>query len=409
MDEYILLSDTGERSGKISLLCLFTFIYFCRYSFLSFAKSFHISTALVGGLTLILFAVPLFMYTFSDIRHVCIDGILIIGLSYIFFTVTLRVHPEYIDRYLDLYHDGRFSMNMVFSYGAGIYTYYLVRLFSRDGKKLYSLFGQIAYVIVCFDIWIIFFNRTEEYKMGFGYQMEMAALLFLCEYFRESGKLRHCIFSFLCIAAGVLYGSRACILGYVMFILVFAVWRKKTSARPFSIILLGILAVVVSNIQIVMQMVYMFFLRLGLHSRTLYYMAMGNILVADDTARQEKIWPVLIDELRRLPFFKMLGAYGDRTLLAEKWPYAHNFVLEILLTFGKALGGLILIWIVVMFIKTVLYNKDESGLLTIVFGCFSLCKLSVSNTFWQEPYFWAFLAMLVNCAMIRRRRKCAKA
>jgi hypothetical protein len=25
-----------------------------------------------------------------------------------------------------------------------------------------------------------------------------------------------------------------------------------------------------------------------------------------------------------------------------------------------------------------------------------------SSTFWQEPYFWAFIAMLVNCSLQRR-------
>ena len=185
LDEYIIISDTGSRNEKISLMCLFTFIYFSRYSLLSFARSFSVSTALVGGLTLLLFAVSLILYTAGGLDHISFDGIVLIACAWLFFAVTLRLHPEYQARYLDVLHEGRFGAKAVFTYGAGIYTYYLVRLFRRDGSKLYRVFRVIAYVILLFDIWSMFFNRTEEYKMGFGYQMEMAAILFLCMYFFE--------------------------------------------------------------------------------------------------------------------------------------------------------------------------------------------------------------------------------
>ena len=70
LDEYIIISDTGSRNEKISLMCLFTFIYFSRYSLLSFARSFSVSTALVGGLTLLLFAVSLILYTAGGLDHI---------------------------------------------------------------------------------------------------------------------------------------------------------------------------------------------------------------------------------------------------------------------------------------------------------------------------------------------------
>ena len=402
LDEYIIISDTGSRNEKISLMCLFTFIYFSRYSLLSFARSFSVSTALVGGLTLLLFAVSLILYTAGGLDHISFDGIVLIACAWLFFAVTLRLHPEYQARFADVLHEGRFGAKAVFTYGAGIYTYYLVRLFRQDGRKLYRVFRVIAYVILLFDIWSMFFNRTEEYKMGFGYQMEMAAILFLCMYFYEDRNRWKLILSLFCILAGVLYGSRACIIGYAVFVVLYFIWDTEFDARQFYVMALAILAILVSTSQPVMQMIYYFFSSLGLHSRTLYYVAGGDIL-AVDTARQDKIWPVLWENLKGLPFFKMLGAYGDRYLLQSKWPYAHNFVLEILLTFGKFLGGLFLIWMLVQFVKVILYHKDENGLLTIAFGSFALCRLMFSSSFWQEPYFWAFLAMLVNCGLQRRR------
>ena len=91
LDEYIIISDTGSRNEKISLMCLFTFIYFSRYSLLSFARSFSVSTALVGGLTLLLFAVSLILYTAGGLDHISFDGIVLIACAWLFFAVTLRL------------------------------------------------------------------------------------------------------------------------------------------------------------------------------------------------------------------------------------------------------------------------------------------------------------------------------
>ena len=93
----------------------------------------------------------------------------------------------------------------------------------------------------------------------------------------------------------------------------------------------------------------------------------------------------------------MYGAYGDRYFLNPHYPYAHNIIYEILITFGKCLGGIILICIVFNFIKVCIKNKNQKGLMTLIFGSFSISRLLISSSFWIEPYFWAFLAIMVNC------------
>jgi hypothetical protein len=257
------------------------------------------------------------------------------------------------------------------------------------------------------NIWTILFNQSDDYSMDFGYQMEMAAILFMAVFLHEERRYLHLILSIICIAAGVLYGSRACIIGYAVFIIAYVIWRHKMTIRQFIILAIGATAVLLYLSRSAMMWIYRTFAAMGFRSRTLYLIASGDIMAAD-TARQDKIWPVLIEELQRISPFKIPGAYGGRYLLGSQWAYEHNIVLEMLLTFGIAIGSILLIWIIVSFLKVLVQEKSYAGLLTLAFGCFSICRLMLSNTFWQEAYFWAFIAMLVNCsgyAAARRRRQ----
>lgn len=87
------------------------------------------------------------------------------------------------------------------------------------------------------------------------------------------------------------------------------------------------------------------------------------------------------------------------------YPYAHNIVYEMLMTFGKFFGSIILIIIVIGFILACVRNRSYGGLMVLIFGSFSICRLMISSSFWNEPYFWAFLAAMINCGIIYRRNK----
>lgn len=402
-DKYI---DIALRIGKpcrISVICAIAFLYITRYSFLSFATSFSLSTALVGGGMMIMFFLFFAYFTLTARKNIPWDGVLLVLSAILFFVVTIRVHPEYQYRYDDAFHGGRFSASHVFTFGAGIYTYYIIRLFKNSGDKLYSLFSVIAYVILFFDIWAAFFRRSEEYSMGFGYQMEIAAIVFLANYLEEKKGKTKLLLSIICMGMGVLYGSRACVIGYVVFAILYLLWKRRFELKLFFLCFMGLIGAIAINIPKFMRFVYDMFSRLGFQSRTLYLLSKGDIM-ATDTSRQDIIWPAVIKQLKSRPWYSGMGAYGDRTLYSTYYGYSHNIVLEMLATFGILLGGLFLIWMIVQFCKTIIYNRDKNGLMTLIFGCFALGKLFFSNTFWQEPFFWMFLASLINCSYHRKKR-----
>ena len=391
-----------NKEINLSLLSLITILYMCKQSCTNFATAMGFSTSITAGIILIAFVLLFVIYFFTNLQEIRWDGVAILFLCAAFFFITIQIHPEYQARYEDIYNNGRFSAISVFGLGAGLYVYYLFRMYGEDTDAIYRSYKIVPYLIFFLNLPTLIV-KPGEYAMDFGYQMEMAAILFLAQYLYEgANKIGKLIFSLIAMSLGVLYGARASILGFLLFILLYLIWRKRITVGRILLLFVGILGVIVYNSQIIMMAIYNLFASFGLHSRTLYLIASGDIL-ASDYARQERIWPVLIELLQNSSLFKMYGAYGDRYYIDTYYPYAHNIVLEVLVTFGKFLGGIILLVILINFVITCKRDKGTAGLLTLAFGCFSICRLMVSSSFWEEPYFWAFLAMMVNCRYIYRK------
>ncbi len=401
MTDHYLKGKIGDNEIRISALCAMTYLYFCRYDLIAFARVFSITT-IVAAMCVAGFVVLFTIYTFTDKRNISWDGILIIALAAAFFIITYKLHPEYRYRYLDLEHNGRHSAKTVFSFGSPLFFYYLVRLFKNEEEKMFALLKAVAFSTMCLDIWTLFDRSSadKDYSMGFGYQMEMAAIIFLAVYLYEKKNL-YLVFSIAAMMLGVLYGSRACIIGYAVFVVLYFVWDNSITKQKGTIVVLGISAAVIYESKFVVKLIYDFFNSMGLYSRTLYYIARGDIL-EPDTARQDSIWPSMIVHIKELTPFKMYGAFGDRNLLEDRWVYPHNIFLEVMLTFGLILGSAFFIWMFWQFILVICKNKEIDGLFVIMFGSFSICRLFFSSTIWEEPHFWAFIAMLINCGYKRR-------
>ena len=398
----LLKFKIGRKEIIVSALNICTLTYFLRASLINFARAMSFSTSIVVAVVITICFSSLAYYLLIEEKKINWDGILVILLCFAFFQWTIRTHPEYQVRFDDIRHNGRFSMRSVFSFGAAIYCYFLIRLYKNKNENLYGIFRIFPYLLLFFNIWTMLFNRVDEYKIDFGYQMEMAAILFLAQYLFEKGNKHHLklVLSLLSILMGVLYGSRACIIGYIVFVILFFIWQHHITPRQLLLMFIGVLAAIMYSSNAVMMMIYRFFSSLGLHSRTLYYIALGNIL-AVDTARQDRIWPVLIEAIKNSSPFLIRGAYGGRYLLNEWWPYEHNIFLEILLTLGVFWGSCIILFIIWKTVRALNYDKDIGGLLLIVFLSFSVCKLFFSSSFWNEPYFWSYLAMMMNVSKKR--------
>lgn len=402
MDKEITIKINNKKLS-ISILSVIAFLYFSKPSFLNFSRVIGFSLPVTTKIILIPCLLLLIYYTAVKPRNICWDGIALILLALLFFYITIKLHPEYEDRYNDIYNNGRFSSSSVFKFGAGIYCYYIIRLFKFDSDKLYKLFSYLPFAILFLNIGRLIIHDAE-YRMDFGYQMEIVAMLFLLQYLNDENSHRTKLYcSIIIMFLGVIYGARASIIGYIIFILLFILWKKKVTARQFVLIVLGLLSACIYNSQSIMTYIYNWILNLGINSRTLYLIASGDIMSAD-TSRQDRIWPLLINYINELSFFNIPGAYTDRYLLPSYYPYAHNIFLEIIVTFGKCFGGILIISIILLAIIS-FKNKNKNGALVLVFGSFSISRLFFSSSIWIEPYFWAFLAIMINSILELNKEK----
>lgn len=387
-----------KSASALNLLCISTFLYLSRNPLLKLAEFLSIKSIaliLIWGLCILTFG----LYTLIS-NNVCIDGILLILANMLFFSITLLMHPEYQDRFDDIYHLGTYSAQSVFSLGAAIYCYYIFRLFENKEDEIYKVMKAVAFCTLLFEFLGLFISSNEKfiqnnYSMGIGYDYELAAMIFLVQFFYEKKAFMSLVFSIICEGLALLYGSRGSLVGFTVFLLVYYIWARKINYKNLFIFFLGIIIAIVISSPDIMYILYRMLESKGIYSRTIYrFVVSGD--VANETGRTKYIWPVLVEKLKSLNFFEMMGAYGDRSLIPTTQPYAHNFVLEILLTFGKALGSVILLWILISFFFVIIKDRSIGGLLTLAFICFALCRLFFSSSFWIETYFWAFIAMFVN-------------
>lgn len=376
-----------------------TFLFFTHTTLVNFFTIIGFSGILVAGALLLLQGAAFAAHLFTKKQLDTWDAVGLYVLIGLVFLATAITHPEYMP-YLDgTMSSGNYEvLDSVFRFGRGIYAYYIIRQYQYRSEELFRLLKAVA-ACLFLNIGSIFTMDTS-YSMGFGYHMEMTALIFLAEYVNISKEHRQqktivsLVLSFTAIILGILFGSRACVVGYALFILVTLFFKGKPNLRQITLAGLLMVAILIITSKPIMTAVYNTVEGLGFNSRTLYYISRGDLM--NDQARQTKIWPMLGEVIHNSSLFKMHGAYADRYYLTGRFVYAHNIVFEIILTFGKFLGSIIILLMVWGTVQVWRKNKNITGVITILFGLYSIAKLWFSSSFWYEPYFWAFLAMLVN-------------
>lgn len=408
MKSNIILS-INHRQVRVDFLLLLTVLFFSQNTIVKFLGEIGISTRIAGGFFLVLQGIFLFGYLLFSERRVPWDSIVLLLSIYTLFLLTYFIHPEYKPFLDGSASDGKYeAFSSVLRFGCPIYGYYIIRQFEEKEELLYEAIKYIGFILLI-NIWMIF-NRTSGYgyRMDFGYHMEMSAITFLSIYLYNIRKRKktsplYFILSVFAMTLGLLFGSRACVIGYVIFIAIMSFWNNKPSSRQVIIVCFLVAVFVVINSTTLLTAIYQFFKSIGFDSRTLSRFISGDI--STDNARENIIWPMLWERIQNSGFFEGHGAYADRYYLSGRYVYAHNVFIEILLTFGKVWGSLVIIYILISTFITYQKCKDISGLITMMFASFSLARLFFSSSFWYEPYFWAYLAMLKNTSIIRSQRK----
>ena len=133
---------------------------------------------------------------------------------------------------------------------------------------------------------------------------------------------------------------------------------------------------------------------LGMESRTL---EMLNSSELTSTSSRDDIYEMSIYFIQRTT--GVTGLFADRVMLRNysAWmAYPHNLVLELMIDFGIAIGGLISAYILGLFAIRLYKGNLEKKLIIGVVGTAILSRLMVSSSFMIEGPFYLMLGLFLN-------------
>lgn len=186
-------------------------------------------------------------------------------------------------------------------------------------------------------------------------------------------------------------GSRGALLGImVFFLLLLAVGCKRKDRRSISILFIALICLGLVFWKPVLTWVNGALNRMGSSSRTLQLLLDGNIL---EPSRRIILYKQMGTELIAHPL-AVRGVGGELPFITSV--YAHNFVFELLMDFGIALGGIAVLYILFQCGRTVweaVRQDDVFSMTKLIFFSVSVPLALVSGTIWAEVYLWCWLAL----------------
>ena len=239
-----------------------------------------------------------------------------------------------------------------------------------------------------------------EYSMGYSQALVFPTNVLISFYFKNDRKKLTKLVYLVLIATNVLsiivFGSRGAIVSIVFFTIVLFIksdnYDFNKNVQRIILILVSLLILFVLSKQI-LQFGIGILNKIGMSSRTLELLVSRGFLA--DNGRMD-IWRVIIDKIKDSPF-AIRGINADQLLQTGFYHnsnYAHNLFLELIYSFGILIGGILSVWFINKFIKTLRTNvqKDEEMIRCLFLSSvFPICIWS--GSLWTDMYCWVWLAI----------------
>lgn len=262
----------------------------------------------------------------------------------------------------------------------------IMMMFRYDPEKLLEYCYKLA--IVNFVVLLPNPFLGGYRYMRFGYGMILTTV-FIMQYIPKLvGKKRIVALAviFISLAEVFLYGSRGCIVVFIMFFGLYSILiHREKKARNISLIVVAIILYL--NIGKLIDIAYTLSLRIGIGSYSIakYRMQLANGWAYASSGR-DRIYQDSLELIRQHPFF------GNTIKSIGEDDYVHNLFLQVAQDFGiPIMLILILLLIVVVFKiadKKIEYNNRV--LLCCLFSI-SIGRLMFSSTLYKRPEFWLLL------------------
>lgn len=225
--------------------------------------------------------------------------------------------------------------------------------------------------------------------VGLGISASMWVPILIQHAFLSSGKARtvHIIGSTISIVFVAVYGNRGSLVAILVYVLY--CYMKYTNAKRKMLIalLIGLLCFGVYTYQTkIITFIVAQVSKIGFSSRNLTLFLTGNATYT--THRTDEIWIRMLNAIKEKPLIGY-GLCYDRVLNGAMNMYAHNLVLELMVSFGVPIGSILCLFHLLLGAKAIFGSIDDDWerLLT-PFWVTSTVLLMFNNSFCQLGYFW---------------------
>lgn len=244
------------------------------------------------------------------------------------------------------------------------------------------------------------------YNMDFGYGMLFSVAVFL--FLAISGR-RQKLYG-LAAAVGtlliLLWGSRGALVGSLAALVVYSLYWVLTSGSSRSKRLITVALAFIAPLAVIAALgpdgVAAVAEAAGLQSRSVEKLSEGVFNTDPARAAVRVYSQELIAEGGPFGW----GIYADRHLISQRYwfPYPHNILLELQITFGRVPGTLILVGLVGV-VAVALFRWRGSGFAAVIVLLLPLIvQLHVSSSYLASKWLWAILGASYRAILDKRSR-----
>lgn len=271
--------------------------------------------------------------------------------------------------------------------------------------KYLDLFYVLSFFVIIGEfLFIVFFQmnlaeNTGE-QMARAYGLLPHVLLAWYYVFRKFGILR-LLLAILSFVVLFTCGTRGPILGFLVFISLYLLQILFTTKIKLStlIIIITVVGGLIYSIDRIFDGLASFAEDFNMSMRVLDKLEAGDV---GESYGRDHIKNVLMQQFNMHPF-AFRGIAGD---MVEDIGYAHNIVVEMLVSFGALLGPLFLFIITFLIVRGYFStkDKDEKTFILILLGAY-LVQLFVSSTYRESTGFFFLLGFCVQMARNKSRTR----
>ena len=332
------------------------------------------------------------LYLYSFIYVYKRKGMTIIKV-YTFFIIVFLIND------LVHYENSKYLINVIFPFFFTCLPAYLYVSSIENFKNFEYIMNKVADLSFIFTIIILIsvllgLGENIEYSMGLSYYLLFSLIIFTKKFIENYNiiDLIKVLITFILI---VLLGARGPILCFgAYYFLKKYNFKDILSIRDIvsKIFTLIVIIVLLYNYRYFLKIIYDFFYyNFNIRSRTI------ELLINDiyHSSGRNIIYSNMITNINSHPFLGV-GIAGDRAIMGDSALYAHNIILEILVSFGIIIGSIIIILLLFLMMYAIVKSNNKTYNMIIIWICIGFISLLFSESYLREINFWIMLAMLIK-------------